>query len=99
MTNTFRPCDATSQLIRGEVQTGYTGRTHQCGFRKPVTLGGQRKSGDGARRVVGDRMHGKARHVKEGDLSGTRLVFIALKQGTKSQPGRSQSTRSSVDAG
>ncbi len=51
------------------------------------------------RRVVGDRMHGKVRHVKEGDLPGTRLVFIALKQGTKSQPGRSQSTRSSVDAG
>ena len=99
MTNTFRPCDATSQLIRGEVQTGYTGRTHQCGFRKPVTLGGQRKSDDGARRVVGDRMHGKVRRVKEGDLPGTRLVFIALKQGTKSQPGRSQSIRSSVDAG
>jgi hypothetical protein len=79
MTNTFRPCGATSQLIRGEAQTGYTGRTHQCGFRKSVTLGGQRKSGDGALRVVGDRMHGKVRHVKEGDLPGTRLVFNALK--------------------
>ncbi len=99
MTNTFRPGDATSQLIHGEVQTGYTGRTHQCGFRKPVTLGGQRKSDDGVRRVVGDRMHGKVCHVKEGDLSGARLVFIAPDTGTKSQPGRSQSTRSSVDAG
>jgi hypothetical protein len=99
MTNTIRPCGATSQLIRGEVQTGYTGRTLQCGFRKPVTLGGQRKSDGGARRVVGGRMHGKVRHVKEGDLSGTRLVFTAPKQGRKSQPGRSQSIRSSVDAG
>ena len=89
----------TSQLIHGEVQTGDTGRTHQCGFRKPVTLGGQRKSDDGVRGVVGDGMHGKVRRVKEGDLSGTGLVFIALKQGTKSQPDRSQSTRSSVDAG
>ncbi len=99
MTNTVRPSVSTSQLIRGEVQTGYTGRTHQCGFRKPVTLGGQLKSDGGVRRVVGDRMHGKVRRVKEGDLPGTRLVFNAPDKGTKSQPGRSQSTHSSVDAG
>jgi len=72
---------------------------HQRRLRKLATLGGQRKSGDGVRRVVGDRMHRRVRHVKEGDLLGTRLVFIALKQGTKSQPGRSQSARSSEDAG
>ena len=52
---------------------------HQWRLQKPGTLGGQQKSDDGVRRVVGDRMHGKVRCVKEGDLSGTRLVFIALK--------------------
>jgi hypothetical protein len=37
--------------------------------------------------------------VNQGDLLGERLVFIALPLGTKSQPGRSQSARSSTDAG
>lgn len=66
---------------------------------KPVTLGGQHKSDDRARQVVGDRMHGSERRVNQGDLLGERLVFIALPLGTKSRPGRSQSARSSRDAG
>ena len=44
-------------------------------------------------------MHGRLCRVNQGDLSGERLVFIALKQGTKSQPGRSQSVHSSEEAG
>ena len=78
---------------------GVAGRTHQCHFGKPVTLGGQHRSDDRAREVVGDGMHGSSRDVNQGDLSGKRLVFIALRVGTKSQPGRSQSTHSSVEAG
>jgi len=78
---------------------GVAGRTHQCRFGEPVTLGGQRISDDRARQVFGDGMHGSSYDVNQGDLSGIRLVFIALKQGTKSQPGRSQSIHSSVEAG
>jgi hypothetical protein len=37
--------------------------------------------------------------VNQGDLSGNRLVFIGRKIVTKSQPDRSQSTHSSVEAG
>jgi len=44
-------------------------------------------------------MHGRSCDVKQGDLSGKGLVFIAPCVGTKSQPGRSQSTRSSREAG
>jgi hypothetical protein len=44
---------------------------------KPVTLGGQRISAGRVCRVVGDRMHGSACHVNQGDLSGEGLVFIA----------------------
>jgi hypothetical protein len=46
---------------------------------KPVTLGGQRKSDDRARQVVGDGMHGSECHVNRGDLPDERLVFIALR--------------------
>jgi len=67
--------------------------------RKPVTLGGQLKSDGRARQVFGDGMHGRSCHVNQGDLSGKRSVFIALRVGTKSRSGRSQSTRSSQDAG
>lgn len=66
---------------------------------KPVTLGGQQRSDGRAREVFGDRMHGRSCSVKQGDLSGRRLVFIALRVGTKSQPGRSQSTHSSEETG
>jgi len=44
-------------------------------------------------------MHGSVYRVTQGDLSGKGLVFIAPRVGTKSQPGRSQSTHSSVEAG
>ncbi len=78
---------------------GVAGRTHQCRPRKPVTLGGQRISDDRARKVFGDGMHGSSCDVNQGDLSGKGLVFIAPDKGTKSQPGRSQSIHSSVEAG
>jgi hypothetical protein len=60
-------------------------------IRKPVTLGGQHRSGDGARRVFGDRMQGRSHHVKQGDLSGKRLALR--------QPDRSQSTHMSEEVG
>jgi cytochrome c len=69
MTNTIRPHVATSLLIQGEVQTGDD-------IRKPVTLGGQRKSDDRARKVVGDGMHGRSCHVNQGDLPDRRSVFM-----------------------
>jgi hypothetical protein len=78
---------------------GVAGRTHQCRFGKSVTLGGQRISDDRARQVFGDGMHGSSCDVNQGDLSGKRQVFIAPNKGTKSQPGRSQSIHSSVEAG
>jgi hypothetical protein len=78
---------------------GVAGRTHQCHSGKSVTLGGQRISDDRAREVFGDGMHGSSCDVNQGDLLGTRLVFNAPDKGTKSQPGRSQSIHSSVEAG
>jgi hypothetical protein len=66
---------------------------------KPITLGGQHRSDDRARQVFGDGMHGSSCHVNQGDLSGERLVFIGRRIATKSQPDRSQSTHSSVEAG
>jgi len=64
--------------------------------REPVTLGGQRRSDDRVRQVFGDGMHGRSCHVKQGDLSEARWVFI-VGYGTKSPSGRSQSTRSSEE--
>ncbi|MHC1725311.1 MAG: hypothetical protein AB9866_18550 [Syntrophobacteraceae bacterium] len=75
------------------------GRTHQRHFGESVTLGGQRTSDGRARGVFGDRMHGSSCAVNQGDLSGERLVFIAPRVGTKSQPGRSQSIHMSGEAG
>jgi RNA-directed DNA polymerase len=65
-------------------------------FEESVTLGGQHRSGDGARQVVGDRMQGRLRHVNQGDLPDTRLVFM-FREGPKSQSGRSQSTHRSEE--
>ena len=67
--------------------------------RESVTLGGQLKSDGRARQVFGDGMHGRLCCVNQGDLPGTRWEFIALVSGTKSPLGRSQSTRSSEEAG
>ena len=66
---------------------------------EPVTLGGQRRSGDRVRQVFGDGMHGRSRRVKQGDLSGGRWEFIAPDKGTKNPLGRGQSTHSSEEAG
>jgi hypothetical protein len=116
MTNTIRPGDATSLLIRGEVRigarakarglpevcetpTGCTINRSETRLRKSVTLGGQRRSDDRARGVVGDGMQGRSCHVNQGDLYRQRWVFIAREKGTKSPLCRSQSTRSSEEAG
>jgi hypothetical protein len=88
MTNTIRPCVATSLRIQGEV-------LNWPGAREPVTLGGQRRSDGRARQVFGDGMHGRSRDVKQGDLSGKRWEFIAPDKGTKSPLARGQSTHSS----
>ena len=76
---------------------GEAGRTHQSRSGKSVTLGGQRVSDDRARQVFGDGMHGSSCDVNQGDLPGERLVF--MRSLPKSQPGRSQSIHSSVEAG
>ncbi len=68
-------------------------------FRKPVTLGGQHRSDGRARQVFGDGMHGRLRDVNQGDLLRTRREFAARSQGTKSPLSRSQSGRSSEEAG
>jgi len=91
MTNTIRPHVATSLLIQGEVQTGED-------IRKPVTLGGQRKSDDRARKVVGDGMHGRSCHVNQGDLPDRRSEFMR-RESPKSRSGRSQSVHRSKEAG
>jgi hypothetical protein len=49
--------------------------------------------------VFGDGMQGRSRGVNQGDLPGVGRVFIAPDKGTKSRPGRSQSTHSSEEAG
>jgi hypothetical protein len=59
--------------------------------RKPVTLGGQRKSDDRARQVFIDGMRRRSRDVNQGDLLETRWA--------KSPSGRSQSTHKSEEAG
>ena len=92
MTNTIRPCVATSLRIQGEVQTWMN-------TRESVTLVGQRKSDGRVRQVFGDGMHGRSCDVNQGDLFGTGTVFIAPDRGTKSRLDRSQSTRSSGEAG
>ena len=92
MTNTIRPCVATSLRIQGEVQTWEQ-------TQEPVTLGGQRRSDGRARQVFGGGMHGRSRGVNQGDLPGIGWVFIAPNKGTKSPLGRSQSTRKSKEAG
>ena len=48
--------------------------------------------------LVTECMEGRA-DVNQGDLSGTRRVFIAPDKGTKSPPDRSQSVHSSEEAG
>ena len=63
-----------------------------------VALEGQQESDGRTRWVVGDGMHGRSCDVNQGDLSGTRRVFIAPDKGTKSQSDRSQSVRSSEEA-
>jgi hypothetical protein len=68
-------------------------------LRESVTLGGQRESDDRARKVVGDGMRGRSRHVNQGDLSRPRWVFIAIRKGTKSPLDRSQSAHISEEAG
>ena len=92
MTNTIRPCVATSLRIQGEVQI----RGNDTG--KPVTLGEQRRSDGRARQVFGDGMYGRSCDVNQGDLSGARRVFNAPDKGTKSRPGRSQSVHRSEEA-
>lgn len=92
MTNTIRPCVATSLRIQGEVQT----RNNEFG--KPVTLGEQHRSDGRARQVFGDGMYGRSCSVNQGDLFGPRKVFIAPDKGTKSRPDRSQSVHSSEEA-
>jgi hypothetical protein len=53
------------------------GRSRSSGgkTRKPITLGGQRKSDDGARQVSGDGTHGRWRHVNQGALLVERSVL------------------------
>lgn len=94
MTNTIRPCVATSLRIQGEVQT----RGNKTETGKPVTLGEQHRSDDRARQVFGDGMYGRSCDVNQGDLSGTRREFIVPDKDTKSPPGRSQSVHSSEEA-
>jgi len=92
MTNTIRPCVATSLRTQGEVQTwgNETGR--------PVTLDGQQRSDGRARQVFGDGMYGRSCRVNQGDLIGTRREFIAPDKDTKSPTVRSQSVHSSEEA-
>ena len=92
MTNTIRPCVATSLRIQGEVQTW----DNDPG--KPVTLGGQQRSDGRARQVFGDGMHRRSCRVNQGDLMGTRREFIAPDKDTKSPPVRSQSVHISEEA-
>ena len=68
-------------------------------LRRPVTLGGQRRSDGRARQVFGDGMHGRSCGVNQGDLPEARWEFIAQGVGTKSPPVRSQSTHRSEEAG
>jgi hypothetical protein len=58
---------------------------------EPITLGGQRRSGDGARQVFGDGMRGSLRHVNQGDLSVQRPMC--------NRADRRQSVHSSEEAG
>jgi hypothetical protein len=81
---------------RPEIRQGEPIRTD---LRKSIALIGQHKSDNGARQVVGDGMCGSECRVNQGDLSGTKPVFIALGVGTKSRPDRSQSIHISVEAG
>lgn len=53
-----------------------------------------KKSGDGARQVFGDRMHGSLRCVNQGDLSVIRSE-LGPEHRTKSRAGRSQSVHKS----
>ena len=92
MTNTIRPCVATSLRIQGEVQTWIE-------TRESATLGGQRRSDGRVRQVFGDGMRGRSCGVNQGDLPRIGWVFIAPCKGTKSPLGRSQSTRKSKEAG
>jgi len=48
------------------------------------------------RQVFGDGMHGRLRHVKQGDLFDAKGVFI-VGNGTKSPSDRSQSTHNSKE--
>jgi hypothetical protein len=82
-----------------ETPTGHRSSRSETRVRESVTLGGQQKSDDEARGVVGDGMQGRSCHVNQGDLSRQRWVFIAPGVGTKSPPGRSQSVHSSEEAG
>jgi hypothetical protein len=59
--------------------------------RKPVTLGGQRKSDDRARQVFGDGMQVRLCCVNQGDL-------LEIRWG-EAPSGRSQSTHKSEEAG
>lgn len=67
------------------------------GSRKSVTLGEQEKSDGGARQVFDDGMHGSSCRVKQGDLSGKRLVLMRI--APMSRPDRSHSVHSSEEAG
>lgn len=67
------------------------------GSRKSVTLGEQQKSDGGARQVFDDGMHGSSCRVKQGDLSGKRLVLKRI--APMSRPDRSHSVHSSEEAG
>ena len=71
-----------------ETPTGHRDSRSETRFRESITLGGQQKSDDRARGVVGDGMHGSSRHVNQGDLSGPRWVFIALVIGYEEPPGQ-----------
>jgi hypothetical protein len=58
-------------MCEAQIWSRLDSRGSECqGSRKSVTLGGQRKSGDGVRQVFGDGMQGSSRHVNQGDLSG-----------------------------
>lgn len=68
-------------------------------FREVRRAGRAAKSDDGVRRVVGDGMRGRSRHVNRGDLSGDRSAFEAEERGAKGRPGRSRSVHSGEEAG
>ena len=56
------------QVGQNPVKDQTTRRTEAKGSRKPITLIGQQRSGDGRRQVFGYGMRGSLCHVNQGEL-------------------------------